>query len=170
MALSWIRKKPKKRRASQVGQIFAQLAAVSSTMLVRAQYMVRSLWSQPEDSGSKSPDVYGCRNCGIIYDPHIYFWGSEVTPNNLTHCPKCSAPQVKLLGALPYTFENNQGVHFVNDDDETMGPFKNEADARNWLWEWFNRKERHAKDKEGTCEEGKIIWLHSKGPTKEGKR
>ena len=118
--------------------------------------MVLSLLNQlEEEREEKQPEVYGCSNCGLIYDPRVYFWGEERGDLGAC-CPRCSSKgTVKLLGPLPFIVEKDD-EHFLYNEEVFIGPFPTAVDAHNSLWEWFNKKEgTHGKEK--SCKEKGII-------------
>lgn len=106
--------------------------------------MARSLWSRQASASVDPPKVHGCRNCGLIYEPQVFFLGSDVGSMS-SWCPKCCSPRVEYLGPLPLTTENARGVYLIGDLDEApLGPFKDAAEARHSMWEWFDQRKLHA--------------------------
>lgn len=142
----------------QVGQAVARLAASVLMTLERALFTARSLWSLKDHGSAESPKVHGCRNCGLIYEPQVYFLGSDVGRLS-SCCPKCCSSRVEYLGPLPFTTENSLGVYLIGDLDEPpLGPFKDEDEAHHMIWEWFDqRKQHHAEDQEDR--QAKVVQL-----------
>jgi hypothetical protein len=132
--------------------------------LERALSTAQSLWSPRDDKGAEPPRVHGCRNCGLIYEPRVYFKGSDVGALS-SCCPKCCSPRVEYLGPLPFTTESSHGVYLIGDLDEPpLGPFKDEAEAHHHMWEWFDLRNQHAEDQED-CDQGNIIQFTPKAPS-----
>lgn len=120
--------------------------------------MAQSLWSRQDSRSVERPKVHGCRNCGLIYEPQVYYLGSDV--GNLSSCcPKCCSPRVEYLGSLPMTTENSRGVYLIGDLDEApLGPYKDEAEARHMMWEWFDQRKEHAeREAQEGRDQGKVI-------------
>ena len=151
-------------------------------MLERALSMALSLLNRLDDEREEeSREVFGCRNCGLIYDPQLYHHSDTVQREDRQwyFCPVCKSDGVELLGALPSTVENEKGVFLVGEEGDCLGPYNNETEAHEALWPWFDRKKTN-----GTCEkesgqpalgqEGKVIKLvckggvYTEGQTKEG--
>lgn len=125
-------------------------------MLEPVLSMAQSLWNRKGTQSVELPKVHGCRNCGLIYEPQVYFLGSDVGSLS-SFCPKCCSPRVEYLGPLPLTTENSQGVYLIGDlDEDPHGPFKDEAEARHNIWGWFDQRKQHAK-REDQEDQGKLI-------------
>ena len=134
--------------------------------------MAQNLWSQPgSQSAPEVPKVYGCRSCGLIYEPRVYFSGSDVGDTG-SHCPKCAAPKVEYLGSLPLTTTTDRGVYLIGELDESpLGPFKNDVDAHDRLWAWFDKRKEDAdreSKKDNPAFQGKVIHLIPKSRPAQG--
>lgn len=138
-------------------------------MLERALSTALNLSNQLDDEREEeNPEVYGCKSCGLIYDPHVYHYSDVVQREDRQwkFCPVCNAPGVEFLGRLPSTIESPQGAYLVDEDGRTLGPFDNNVSPSDKLWDWFNRKTHGNCEKEGGQEahrEGKVIRLTGKG-------
>lgn len=151
-------KRPNKPQSRGTRRVFARLAAAGLMTLERALSTAQSLWSQHDRKSVEQPKVHGCRNCGLIYEPRVYFLGSDVGSLSSV-CPKCCSPRVEYLGPLPFTTENSLGVYLIGDLDEPpLGPFKDEVEARHMMWEWFDQRKQHAQcEGQEARPEGKVI-------------
>lgn len=164
-------RKSKRLQKGLVQTIVVRLATASSTMLERAQSTVLSLLNRLDDEREdEAPEVYGCRNCGLIYDPQLYHYSDVVqrADQQWSYCPVCNAHGMELLGPLPSTIESPQGTYLLDEAGDTLGPFT-DTPASDRLWDWFNRKKNGncEKEEEGDQEafrqEGKVIQLVGKG-------
>lgn len=143
------------------------LVSASSTMLERALSTVLNLLNRLDDEhADPAPEVFGCRACGLIYDPSVYrHSGQDGTRRNETarpwnFCPECGEQGVELLGPLPHSVENADGFFLIAEDGESQGPYPSESGASDALWDWFNRRQ-HAKEEgsKETSREGQVIRL-----------
>lgn len=135
-------------------------------MLERALSMVLSLLNRlDDDHGDPPPEVYGCRNCGLIYDPQCYRHSNEPPRSGRQwgHCPVCSERAVEFLGPLPDVVPARLGVFLIDVEGDSQGPYQTAAAAHEALWSWFNRKRLHGSCKEEDRQESKVIRLVPKG-------
>jgi hypothetical protein len=133
--------------------------------------MAQSLWSQPDNqSAVEVPKVSGCRGCGLIYEPRVYFLGAS--SEGPSRCPKCTSPQVEDLGSLPFTTTTERGVYLIGELDEgPLGPFKTDVEAHSKLWSWFDLRKESAdreKQKGQPASQGKVIQLITKNRPAKG--
>lgn len=161
--------RPSRLQRGLIKRVIVPLASASSTMLERALSTVLNLLNRLDDEHEEPvPEVFGCRNCGLIYDPQLYHHSNVAQREDRQwgFCPVCCARQVELLGPLPHTIENAKGFFLLDEEGESQGPFETATATHAALWDWFNRKSDHGncEEKEGGGEEtirqeGKVIRL-----------
>lgn len=142
-----------------------------STTLERALSTVQNLLSQLSDE-EDFPESFGCRHCGLIYEPQLYRPGwvqLKEWREEWPYCPACGQNVVKF-GPLPGTVETPSGFYLADGSEELLGPYKSQEETNNHLWEWFDRKREHGdkedhkeKGHEETLGENKIIDINSPG-------
>lgn len=143
-------------------------------MLERVQSTVLSLLNRLDDEHEEAnPEVYGCRNCGLIYDPHLYHYSDVVQREDRQwdYCPVCSTQGMELLGPLPSTIESPSGFYLVDEEGDCIGPFDHSSSDQ--LWKWFDRNNEHGNcekesgkekgDQKACGHKGKVIQLIGKG-------
>jgi hypothetical protein len=147
-------------------------------MLERAQSTVLNLLNQLGDEAPEIAEVFGCRNCRLIYDPSLYHPSNLVRRfyNHWHFCPACGEPGMKLLGPVPGIVTTPEGTYLVEENGSTQGPYRTETEAIHHLWEWFDQEPRHGNCKEKGSKENKqetkVIRLIKKDGilTKEGEQ
>lgn len=94
--------------------------------------------------------VYGCPHCMAIFTPDFLYL-EQVGHEEFLFCPNCGK-DTDDLGYAPQTTEK-EGLWFLTDGDNVMGPYPDGDAAQKDLWAWFGGREvPHAE--EGDQEEG----------------
>jgi hypothetical protein len=91
-----------------------------------------------EGDAPESPDVWGCRWCGFIFELNTFTWSRSILKADSRYCPCCSELAEKL-GKLPWVIED-KGFYLIGDDGSSIGPYKDEEEAQSHLWDWFELK------------------------------
>lgn len=86
--------------------------------------------------------MYGCTACRHIYELKVMYAEEMVDE----FCPNCGQDgTVKQLGVSPSVVEKD-GLHYLVDESNVMGPYPSPMVAQSHLWDWFG--EGNAKKEE----------------------
>lgn len=129
-----------------------------STVVEHVQSMGQNLLNQMEPPEEESPEVWGCKVCGHIFE-HRAFAGTA----DISFCPQCSLV-VNWLGTLPYSIEYEDGIYLIDDDGVTTGPYDSEKEAQENLWTWFEKRgQTDAATKKGRLQKGNLRLIAFEG-------
>lgn len=90
--------------------------------------------------------VWGCKDCGCIFGLSTYF-----VPGMESYSPRCArcGEVAESLGWMPYyTQGDDDEVYFIDKTGRTQGPYDTPEEAREHLWEWFEKEGTDGKAKD----------------------
>ena len=117
-------------------------------MLARVQCTGQNLLNlMAKETEGTPPEVMGCIHCNAIFDISYFVAGFDASGGvALACCPSCGYRSPKVMGKIAYTMEAEDGI-YLTGDGVTTGPYPNEGEARNNMWNWFKEKEKHEREK-----------------------
>jgi len=106
-----------------------------------------------EKNEPEAQSAYGCEECGLLVDLHVFHWGDEGEAAPVSFCPICGKRGLTFIPTLPYIVEDDAGDQYLMDSTGvTTGPYTTEKEAQECIWAWLEEK-HHGEEEEGHQED-----------------